>query len=670
MTATQTPPPENATDGGSPGIWARIGQLVTTRPVWVATVSSLLLLAPLLALPSMELTHDTLEELPDDAGAVQGFDLLREHFPASAVSPIVLVIDDETAVTEPASLRALADLSRNLKRMDEVATVRSVAMPTDGERPEVSGEAAEGPEQIDELSGGLRDAADGAGRLADGADRIRSGLATIDERLPALRSGLGDATDGVAQLLDGVARLREGVRQLDAGLVELRGGLVEARDGARRLRTEVAVPAEEAIREAWDAISDFTVGASDPEYERAARATGEAYGYITGEDPLTGQQVEQGYEGLPEALGELAAGLGEAVDGVDQLRQGAGQLDDGLVQLADGLRRLRDGLQEAEPGVAELQDGVDRLLDGSARLSDGASKLRTGLADGAARIEDSGLVQLLEIPTGDSDEPFVITPGILSAMPEVRDQLDLFLAQEDTRTRLFIGLKESPFSPEALESVGRIREIAALSLNGSPLEDATVVPTGATAFFADLDEAADRDFGVLVIAVVIGVFLVLVLLLRALVAPVYMVVTVLLSFGAALGLATIWFQWILGHGGIAWWVPAFLYVLLVALGADYNIYLMSRVREEADHRTTREAVAEATRSTGGVITSAGLILAGTFAALMWADMRSLAQMGFAATVGILLDTFVVRTLLVPAIATLLGRHNWWPSARSKDLADA
>ena len=668
MTDTRTP--SRAGTAADAGIWTRVGRLVTGHPVWVAAASSVLLLAPLLALPAMTLTHDTLDELPSDAGGVEGFSLLRDHFPASAVSPIVLVIDDGTPVTEPASLRALADLSRNLRRMEEVATVRSVAMPTNGVRPEVEGEAAAGLEQVSNLSDRLREAADGAAQLRDGAARMRDGLIRIDERLPELRDGLDQATAGTSELLDGVQALRDGADRLAAGLEELRTGLVEARDGAQRLRTEVAVPAEEAIREAWDALSSFTVGAADPEYERAARATGEAYGYITGEDPRTGQQVEDDYEGLPEALGELAAGLGEAVDGTGRLRDGVGQLDDGLVRLADGVQGLQDGLEAAGPGVAELQDGVGQLLDGADRLGAGADELRTGLAQGAARIEDAGLMQLLEIPTGDSDELFIVTPGILSALPEVRDQLDLFLAEDDTRTRLFVGLSESPFAPEALEAVDRIREIAALSLNGSPLEDATVAPTGATAFFSDLDEAADEDFGLIVVAVVIGVFLVLVLLLRAIVAPVYMVVTVLLSFGAALGLATIWFQGVLGHGGLAWWIPPFLYVLLVALGADYNIYLMSRVREEAEHRTTREAVAEATRSTGGVITSAGLILAGTFAALMWADMRSLAQMGFATTVGILLDTFVVRTLLVPAIATMLGRHNWWPSARSRDLADA
>jgi len=114
-----------------------------------------------------------------------------------------------------------------------------------------------------------------------------------------------------------------------------------------------------------------------------------------------------------------------------------------------------------------------------------------------------------------------------------------------------------------------------------------------------------------------------------------------------------------------WRIPPFLFVVLVALGADYNIFLTSRIREEAETSDTRQTVSRGLALTGGVITSAGLILAGTFAALMAAALAGLVQMGFATTVGILIDTFLVRSLLVPALAVVLGRHNWWPSCRAQ-----
>ena len=141
--------------------------------------------------------------------------------------------------------------------------------------------------------------------------------------------------------------------------------------------------------------------------------------------------------------------------------------------------------------------------------------------------------------------------------------------------------------------------------------------------------------------------------------------SVLLSLATALGLSVFVFQGLLHESGLAWWLPPFLFVLLVALGADYNIFFMARVREAVRGRPTDKAVVEGLRGTGRVITSAGLILAGTFAAMMAAPLQSLTQMGFATAIGICLDTFVVRTFVVPAVTVLLGGWTWWPSARAR-----
>lgn len=663
--------------------WARVARTVHDHPVRVFVASLLAVLLPALAVPTIQLSYDTLEELPDDAESVRSYEVLADHFPPGELSPLLLVIDHDTPVTTPASLRALGDMSRNLRRLEAVESVRSVAMPTNGDRPDTRA-SSEQVAQFASFDEQLAKAADGAGRLRTGIAELGGGLARIDERLPELSDGLERADGGTSRLLEGVRQARagigallDGVARTRDGVDELRAGLVEAQDAAQRLHDDVAVPAEQAIRSAWATLfEDFTVGRADPAYRDALEEVGQAYGRITGEDPRTGAQVDPSYAGLPEALDRLAGGLGDAVEGTDQLDDGLGrlgdglwQLDDGLARLEEGLVQLRDGLADAAPGVAQLADGIDRLRDGAQQLEAGADELRRRLAEGAARVREVDLASLVPALGGEQAGPFLVTAGLLDALPEIRDELDLFLAADDTRTRVFVGLATDPFANEAVAAVEDIRALAEVSLRESPLEDATVRVTGITAFFDAVDDTADADLPLLVAAVVLGVFLVLVLLLRALVAPIYMVVTVLLSFAAALGLTAILFMGVLGQAGLVWWLPPFLFVLLVALGADYNIYLMSRVREEADTKPTRQAVADAARSTGGVITSAGLILAGTFAALMVAEVESLVQMGFATTVGILLDTFVVRSLLVPSLATLLGRHNWWPSRRSRAAAE-
>ncbi len=137
--------------------------------------------------------------------------------------------------------------------------------------------------------------------------------------------------------------------------------------------------------------------------------------------------------------------------------------------------------------------------------------------------------------------------------------------------------------------------------------------------------------------------------------------TIAFTYFATLGLAVLVFQIAFDHVGVGSAVPFFLFVFLNALSVDYNIYLMSRIREEARRAPLGEATVRALARTGPVITSAGLILAGTFSALMTLPLQDLLQLGFAVAAGVLIDTFVTRTLIVPALVSIFGRWNWWPS---------
>ena len=157
------------------------------------------------------------------------------------------------------------------------------------------------------------------------------------------------------------------------------------------------------------------------------------------------------------------------------------------------------------------------------------------------------------------------------------------------------------------------------------------------------------------------IFLILCALLRAVVAPLYLIATVVLSYAFALGVSYLIFDGLFNQPDSDPGLPTFAFIFLVALGVDYNIFLISRIREEAGHQETKEAVITGLERTGGVITSAGLILAGTFCALMTLPLDSFLQIGFTVAFGLLVDTFLVRTVLVPAIAFKLGERNWWPS---------
>ncbi|MEV5927264.1 MMPL family transporter [Streptomyces cellulosae] len=221
-------------------------------------------------------------------------------------------------------------------------------------------------------------------------------------------------------------------------------------------------------------------------------------------------------------------------------------------------------------------------------------------------------------------------------------------------TMLSVVLEDAPDSDAAKDTVDALRT-AVHAVDGA---DALV--GGTTAESLDTARAADRDLTTVVPVVLLVVLAVLIGLLRALVAPVLLLATVVVSYLAALGASSLLFEHVLGYAGVDWSIPLMGFVFLVALGIDYNIFLMHRVREETARLGVTRGVLEGLTSTGGVITSAGVVLAATFAVFAGLPLVTMAQMGVLVGIGVLLDTFLVRTVMVPALALDLGRRFWWP----------
>ena len=280
----------------------------------------------------------------------------------------------------------------------------------------------------------------------------------------------------------------------------------------------------------------------------------------------------------------------------------------------------------------DLQDVADVLLD-----TDGVeavSVLTEDSPSGSAPVTADG-IQALGPPGTPVPEPTVV----------------------DGRIRLDATLQDASDSDAAEAVVAELR--TGLDAVSSP--DAPVLVGGTTAVALDTKEASIRDRNLIIPLVLAVILVILMLLLRSIVAPLLLIGTVVLSFAAALGVSALVFNELLGFPGADPVVPLFGFVFLVALGVDYNIFLMTRVREESARSGTREGVLRGLVVTGGVITSAGLVLAATFAALGVLPILFLAQLSFIVAFGVLLDTFLVRSLLVPALSYDLGRVIWWPS---------
>ncbi len=225
-------------------------------------------------------------------------------------------------------------------------------------------------------------------------------------------------------------------------------------------------------------------------------------------------------------------------------------------------------------------------------------------------------------------------------------------------TRLSATLSLDPYSDEALDLVPDMREAV------TAVSPGTLVG-GATAISYDLNEAAIRDLKVLPPIVLLVILVIIGLLLRAIIAPILLVATVIVSFAASLGASILIFNHVFDFPGQDPSLPLFGFIFLVALGVDYNIFLMARVREEAQVHGTREGMIRGLAVTGAVITSAGIVLAGTFSVLAVLPLVTLTEIGFLVAFGVLLDTFIVRSILLPATVMELDRRIWWPSKLSR-----
>ena len=237
--------------------------------------------------------------------------------------------------------------------------------------------------------------------------------------------------------------------------------------------------------------------------------------------------------------------------------------------------------------------------------------------------------------------------------------LTAFISPDGHTARYLVQTNLNPYGTDAMDQIQQIVDAARGPHPRALLKEASISASGVTGVLRDIRAYYEKDVDLIVSMTLLIVFLILVAILRAVVAPLYLIASVVISYLSALGIGVVLFQFILGQE-LTWSIPGMTFIVLVAMGADYNLLLISRLREEAPNGL-RSGVIRTVSSTGGVITAAGVIFAASMYGMLFASTSTVVQAGFVIGTGLLLDTFIVRTITVPAIAVLVGNANWWPS---------
>ncbi|NJL96113.1 MAG: MMPL family transporter [Anaerolineae bacterium] len=311
--------------------------------------------------------------------------------------------------------------------------------------------------------------------------------------------------------------------------------------------------------------------------------------------------------------------------------------------LAD-LPAYLDQVAEADPALAENPAYDDARTALGAEAGPDLPQLSASLL-ALAEAAQPRYLPLETLPAG---------VGAMFGGAQMSGLVNSFINADENVLRFEIVLADSPSSNQAMDTIEALLE----RLAG---ETVATVATGGTAVSLDLRQLIAEDLLLTVVLVLSGIFIILAIMLRSLVAPVYLVGTIVLSYTTTLGMTRIASDVLFDAPELVFWVPFMIFVFLVALGIDYSIYLFSRIKEEIrkGHPMT-EAVTRSVAIAGSIIAMAGLIVAGSFIALTTGNIVGLQQVGFAVGVGILVDTIIVRSVLVPAIAILVGKWSWWP----------
>jgi RND superfamily putative drug exporter len=336
----------------------------------------------------------------------------------------------------------------------------------------------------------------------------------------------------------------------------------------------------------------------------------------------------------------------DALDGVDELTAKMAELIKNLDQLDALLPQI---LVQFPQMIATMESTRTMMLTMHSTMS--------GTINAMEDSSDNAMAMGKAFDASNNDESFYLPPEIFDN-EDFKRVLKIFLSPDGKAARMLISQRGDPVSPEGVSRVDPIKDATEEALKGTPLENSRIYVAGSAATVKDLIDGSTYDLLIAGISALCLIFIVMLIMTRSFIAALVIVGTVALSLGASFGLSVLVWQHLLGIQ-IHWMVLAMSVMILLAVGSDYNLLLVSRMKEEIG-AGIKTGIIRAMGGTGRVVTTAGLVFAATMASMLVSDLLSLGQLGATIGLGLLFDTLIVRALMTPAIAALLGRWFWWP----------
>lgn len=625
--------------------WRRSGIRIVRRPALhlVASVLVLIMLAGLTGF--VRYNYDDRKVLPASVESSVGYAALDRHFSVNQSIPEYLLIQSPHDLRTPQALADLEQLADRVSQLPNVALVSGITRPA-GAVPE----QIKATYQAGVIGGRLNGASTMINDHTDDLNRLTTGANTLADNL-------GDVRGQVNQMVSSVR-----------GLVDVFGSMQNQFGGEKIVKeVEIGVKLSSAFRDLGNAmgvnfaaVKDMFVWIIPVLTALNASPVCDADSDCAATRSQFAMLVNARSDGSLDKINDLTHEL-QSIDDGQTLKATATRLRAALDNTSKAMQSM--GLDKSagvQGGLTSLQHGADSLAGGSRHIADAVDQLVSEVKQLGSGIGDASefLLAMRRDAAIPSMAGFNIPPQVLRT-DEFKKAAQMFIAPDGHSVRYLIQTKLNPFSVEAMNQVNAIADTARGAQPNTTLADASIALSGYPVTLRDTRDCYQHDIRFIIVVTLVVVLMILMALLRAIVAPLYLVGSVVISYLSAVGIGVLVFQYMLGQQ-LHWSVPGLAFVVLVAVGADYNMLFVSRMRDESPHGV-RYGVIRTLGSTGGVITAAGLIFAASMFGLLFSSISTAVQAGFVIGVGILLDTFLVRTITVPAIAALVGRANWWPS---------
>lgn len=694
-------------------LWGTVGKFSLKRPLWALVILAVIIV-PFLTAYKGSISFNSLDEIGDKYDSVKAFNIISDSFGPGDSLPTTVIVKADQPMDTPEGLAALEHVSRELAKTEGVKVVRSATRPT--------GDIMEQflvSDQVVTLEDGLGKSGEGLGKIGDGLSEASSALSANAPKLNAAVYGAGQLVDGTNELKEGIVQLGDGLKRIEQGLLDGSAGAEELSEGLKQAQAsaeQLAAASRELLgsyEQLGGGLGQLTGAYRAVASEQAKLAEGlsgveqslsglqDSYPELENDDTFqqalsTLTQLQQGAAGISgqlsqmnEQLAGISAGMTQANEGFAQASGGQSALAEGLSKLAAGITELQSGIAQAAAGQGqivsklpsvtqgfnELSSGQKELQAGFAALNDQLGELTSGLdqsADGLSQVTDglnsagSYLQGLVESPDKQMTGWHIPEDAITNE--EFQSALNVYMSEDRQTAKFDVVFSGNPYSQETMAQIDGLEAAAKRAVQGTDYSGAQVAIGGVTSMNNDLSNISDADYSRTVILMLIGISIILIILFRSIVMPLYLIASLLVTFYSSLAIAEVIFVRLLGQSGLSWAVPFFGFVMLVALGIDYSIFLMDRFKEYR-YMPPQEAILEAMKSMGTVIMSAAVILGGTFAAMLPSGVMSLLQIATIVLCGLFMYALLMLPLFVPVMVRTFGPANWWPFMGRKQDAE-